>query len=190
MGSENVLWDSGCVPLDAHNGQPLLDFCLQRAFRLGSNHLHTASTGSRLLSVTARRFAKPPRAGCRPGADMRSSPCARVCLRGALRAPSCAKPDQTPRYMRQNRRLLLPSRPQKASTTTLSWASWRACFASHNSYTKIITQNPVPERECGFKSHLRHHPLWLHRAISETVAGTLLPALEPRSALSADRCRR
>ena len=145
--------------------------------------------GTRFVTVTAVRFAKPPRSGCRPGADMRSSPCARVCLRGALRAPSCAKRDQTPRYMSQNRRLWGRSGPRKASTTTLSSALWRVRFASHNSYTKIITQNPVPERECGFKSHLRHHRLWLHRAISEIVAGTPTLPVGPDLALSAGICR-
>ena len=40
---------------------------------------------------------------------------------------------------------------------------------------RVITQNPVPQRECGFKSHLRHHRSWLHRAISEIVVRAPAP---------------
>ena len=67
VGPENVIWDSTCVHRDAHNRQPLLRFCLHRAFRLGSRLVLLLGRARELVNVTDTSFCETTQSGLPTG---------------------------------------------------------------------------------------------------------------------------
>ena len=102
---------------------------------------------------------------------------------GAEQCTTCPKPPSCEPKSAHPGPFKAGKAPHLLTIDALIWDS----FWITRAHKISITQNPVPERECGFKSHLRHHRLWLHRAISEIVARA--PAPTDR-AMSGAFCRR